>query len=91
MNLETQLQLILFSLLFGIFFALMMDISHKYLYNNKKFIKIIFTFLFVLINTFIYFLILIKINEGIIYSIMCIIFGFFIEQIIRKKVVKLKK
>ena len=90
MNLNTQIKLIIFSLIFGIFFALMIDLNHKYLYTNKKYFKIIFTFFFVLVNIFIYFLILQKINNGIIhiYSIICLIVGFIIEQIIKKQVVK---
>lgn len=90
MNLETQIKLIIFSLFFGAFFALMIDINHKYLYSNKKTFKIIFTFFFIIVNIFIYFLILKKINEGIlhIYSLICIITGFFVENIIIKKVVK---
>lgn len=92
MNLETQIKLVVFSLVFGIFFALMIDINHKYLYESKRYFKIIFTFLFILINTILYFLVLKKINEGIIhiYSIICIILGFFIEHFIKNKVVKFK-
>ena len=93
MGLETQIKLLLFSFVFGIFFALMIDINHKYLYNPKKIFKIIFTFFFVLVNVFIYFLILKKINEGLlhVYSFLCIILGFFLEHIIKKKVVKIRK
>lgn len=93
MTLEIQIKLLLFSFVFGVFFALMIDINHKYLYSNKFIFKIIFTFFFILVNNFIYFLILKKINEGIIhiYSIICIILGFFIEHIITKKVVKMRK
>ena len=92
MNLENQIKLIIFSLFFGAFFALMIDINHKYLYESKRYFKIIFTFLFILINTILYFFALKKINEGIIhiYSIICIILGFFMEHFIRNKVVKLK-
>ena len=90
MNLNTQIKVLLFSFIFGIFFALMIDINHKYLYSKKKLFKVIFTFLFVLVNIFIYFLILKNINEGIvhIYSMICIIVGFIVEQKIKKKVVK---
>ena len=93
MDLQTQIRVVIFSFIFGIFFALMIDINHKFLYSNKKVLKIIFTFLFVLVNVFIYFLILKKINDGImhIYSIICIILGFFIEHLIKNKVVKIKK
>jgi len=93
MNLETQIKLILFSFSFGIFLALMIDLNHKYLYSNKKTFKIIFTFIFTLINSLLYFILLQKINNGIIhiYSILCIIVGFFIEHIVRKKVVNKTK
>lgn len=93
MNLEIQLKLILFSFVFGAFLALMIDLNRKFLYSSQIIYKIIFTFFFVIVNAFLYFIILQKINNGIIhiYSIFCIIFGFFTEHIIRKKVVKLKK
>ena len=93
MNLDTQIKLILFSFVFGAFFALMIDINHKFLYSEKRLLKLIFSFLFILVTVFIYFLILQKINEGIIhiYSLICIILGFFIENIIKKKVVKIRK
>lgn len=93
MDLETQIKLILFSIAFGIFFALMIDINHRFLYSEKKLLKIIFTFFFILANVFIYFLIIKKINGGILhtYSFVCIILGFFIEHIIKKKVVKIRK
>ncbi len=93
MNLEIQIKLLLFSIIFGAYLSFMIDINHKYLYYPKTVFKIIFTFIFVFTNTLLYFLILKKINEGIIhiYSIFCIILGFFIEHIIRKKVVKTKK
>lgn len=93
MSLEIQVKLILFSFIFGAFLSLTIDVNHKYLYSKNFYFQIIFTFFFIIVNTFIYFLCLKRINEGIIhiYSIFCIIFGFFIEHIIRKKVVKLKK
>lgn len=93
MNLETQIKLIIFSFTFGAFLGLMIDINHRFLYTPKKNYRIVFTFCFVIVNAFLYFLILQKINNGIIhiYSLFCIILGFFSELFIRKRVVKQKK
>lgn len=93
MSLEIQLKLILFSFVFGAFLSLIIDVNHKYLYSKNLCFQIIFTLFFIIVNTFMYFICLKRINEGIIhiYSVFCIIFGFFIEHIIRKKVVKQKK
>lgn len=93
MNLETQIKLILFSFSFGAFLGFMIDINFKFLYDSKKIYRAFFTFFFVVVNAFLYFLILQKINNGIIhtYSIFCIILGFFSEHFIMKRVVKVKK
>jgi len=93
MNLDTQLKLLLFSFMYGLFLSFMININQKYLYSNNTILKIIFTFFFILAHTFLYFIILQKINDGIIhiYSIISIVLGFFIEHYIRKKVVKIKK
>ncbi len=90
MNIEIQIKLILFSILYGIYFGGMIDLNHKYLYSNRKIFKILFTFIFMLFNIVLYFLILKRINQGILhyYSFLCIVFGFIIENIIVKKYLK---
>lgn len=90
MTLIIQIKLILFSLLFGIFFGVMTDINHKYLYNKRKVLKVIFTFIYIVLSVLIYFLILKKINYGILhyYSFICIVIGFVVENFIVNKYIK---
>lgn len=90
MNIKTQLITILISFLFGIFFSLQLSINYKFIYSNKKIYKIIFTFLIVLVNTLLYFILLKKFNNGIlhVYGIICIIIGFIVEIFVKTLVVK---
>lgn len=91
MELRLQIITIIYSFIYGIFFAFMLNIFHKYVYSNKLLTKILFTFIFTITNSILYFLILNKINNGIIhyYSLIFIILGFSIENrlksIIEKK------
>ena len=80
MNLQIQIQTILFSFLYGIFFACFLHLSYKIIYSEKKFIKIFMTFLFVVVNVLCYFIFLRKINDGIVhpYGLFMIVFGFYI-------------
>lgn len=87
--LNIQIKTLLFSFLFGIFFSVFLNINYKLIYNNKKFYRIITSFIFVMINVIIYFIILRKINNGIlhIYSIFMIILGFIFENIVKKYII----
>jgi len=93
MSLNTQIQTIIISFLYGIFFSITMNLSHKFIYNQKKLIKIIFTLIFIFIYFLIYFYILLKINYGIIhiYGILVIIIGFTLHEIIKNNIVKIYK
>lgn len=93
MNLKTQLILLIFSFVFGAFFSFFLGLNYKFIYSEKKEVKILITFSFVLVNTLIYFLILKHINNGILhpYSIICIILGFIFDGSIHKKVAKVPK
>lgn len=90
MDLNTQIATLIFSFLYGIFFSLFLTLNYKLIYGEIKIYKIIITFLFVLTNVFIYFLILRKINNGIFhtYSIIMIIIGYTIENILAKEITK---
>lgn len=90
MVLEIQIKLILFSFFFGAFLSFMIDINKKYLYSNNKVFKIFFTFLFILVHTLLYFLILQKLNNGIIhiYSFLTITLGFYVGHVISKYALK---
>ena len=89
--LNIQINTLLFSFLFGIFFSIFLNINYKFIYNNKKIYRIITSFIFVMINVIIYFIILEKINNGIlhIYSIFMIIIGSIFENIVRKYIISI--
>lgn len=88
MILETQIYTLLFSFIFGSFFGLLVRINYFFLNHSNKFIKILFTVVFVTIFTLIYFIILEKLNSGIIhiYYFIMLILGFCLEQFIEKKI-----
>jgi len=90
MNIKIQLITIAISFLFGILFSIQLSLNYKLIYSNKKIYKIIFTFLIVLVNTLLYFILLRKFNNGIlhIYGIIFIILGFIIEIFVKSLVVK---
>ncbi len=87
MSLDIQIITLLVSFLFGIFFALTLKINKKIIYNKNKIIKITGTFLIMLINTLIYFIILKNINNAQThpYELLMIIFGYYIFQKVTKK------
>lgn len=93
MTLNIQIIMLVFSFIYGMFFSVFLSLNHKLVYNEKKFLKIIFTFLFLLVNILFYFLILRKINEGIIhpYSFIALILGFILENYLRHLVANHKK
>ena len=94
MKLDIQIKLIIFSLLYGIFFSLFLDLNYKFLHNKNKFIKYFSNILYTAICVFIYFKGIQKISFGIfhLYSFLLIGTGFILENIIYKVIEKkLKK
>ncbi len=90
MVLKTQIISLFFSFLYGIFFYILVSINHKYLFNSKIIFKIITSFLLVISNVFLYFIILRIINNGVvhIYFIFCIILGNYVCKMLYKLFVK---
>lgn len=89
MTLKIQIISLIVSFLYGVFFSFLLNINYKLIYNNNKFIKIIGTFLFIIFNSLLYFLILLKFNNGIvhIYCIVALILGFtFNNSFLAKKI-----
>lgn len=86
MILETQIKMLLFSFAYGFFFSFLIPIFSRWLYNDKLLIRIIFTILFVFINTIIYFGGMRKINDAIIhpYAILMLIGGYLAEIFVRR-------
>lgn len=94
MSLEVQIQSLAFSLLYGMFFSLVLNLNYQYIFNTKIYYKIIINFMFVVIMVLLYFILLYRINNGIFHSyfILVIIFGVIIgnskTKILRKLLLK---
>lgn len=94
MDIKVQIITLVVSFLYGIFFSFFLSLNYKFIYSDKKIFKIIISFLIVIINVLLYFIILRKINCGIfhIYEVLSLILGFIIENwlsgIIAKKIKK---
>ncbi|MBQ7137210.1 MAG: hypothetical protein IJO43_04470 [Bacilli bacterium] len=80
MSLEIQIQSLIVSFIFGMFFSVLFNLFYKFLFIRKKIIKITVNFLFITITTLLYFSVLCIINSGIIHSyfIIMLILGFWI-------------
>lgn len=90
MSLTVQLQSFFVSFLYGIFFALCFNLSYKYLFIKKKIAKVILNFLFNLNMCLFYFLILKKINYGVLhfYFFVLLYLGFLLGNKLTKKLRK---
>ena len=77
MILDLQIRSLAFSFIYGIFFAFTYKINYKYLINNIFFFKLILSFLFTLDHILLYFILITKINNGIlhIYFLLTFIIG----------------
>ena len=86
MNLKTQILVLLFSFSYGIFFSFFYEIMNKWFYEKRRIIRYPVTFFFIFLNVITYFVILKKINDGIIhiYSFFSILVGFLLEEKIHK-------
>lgn len=84
MNLKEQLLTIFISIIYGFFTSLIFNINKNVLFNKNIFKKLITNFLFVLDLVLIYFIIIKKINDGILtyYSYICIIIGILLQKYI---------
>ena len=90
MDLEIQIQSLVFSLVFGMFFSLLFNLFYKYLFRGKFIFKLLINLFFVIVNTLLYFGLLCIINEGIIhlYFLIMLIIGFFVGNIKTRKIRK---
>ena len=93
MELNIQILSFLFSFLFGIFFYILLEVNTKFLYHSSVFIKVLFSFIFILFSSLVYFYILLKINNGYVhfYFFICIVVGYFLCKVIYKRLLKRKR
>ena len=87
MSSKIQIYSVLYSFLFGIYFSYILKLFKKYIYNNNIIIKTVSNLVIVIINSFIYFIGINKINNGILhpYTFITLILGFYFIDIIYKK------
>lgn len=95
MKLEIQITTFIFSLLFGFYFSLILNLFKKIILKNKL-LQIIVSFIIIFINAIIYFIVSLKLNNAILhpYYLFGFIIGFFLENVIFylfKRIVKKKK
>lgn len=82
MDLYTQFISLFFSFLYGIFFSLFVGVNYKIIYHDKKWIKLLGTFLVVIISILVYFILLRKINYAVFhpYLLFALILGWCLEK-----------
>ena len=94
MSLNIQIYSLLFSFLYGIIFYILLEINYRFLFEGKIIYRIIISFLFVMVLSLVYFLILLKINNGVLhlYFFLSMFTGYLVSFVIYKKlIVKRKK
>ncbi len=92
MNLEQQLQSLVMSMSYGLFFSLIFNLSYIKLIGLRNPFKIILIVAFLLINATIYFYLLFLVNDGIVhlYFLFVLYIGFLIGNT-KTKVFRYKK
>lgn len=87
MELSIQLQVLTVSFVYGILFSYLVHMQYRFLFESKRFYKIIITMLFVFDNSLLYFLILKTINHGIfhIYFFFLLVLGYLFGNYLVKK------
>ena len=80
MVLIIQIKSLIFSFFFGIILYFIINSCEKFLYGNKKVYNILSAFLISILSCLLYFILIKKINNGIIhlYFVLVIILGYFI-------------
>lgn len=93
MILSIQIYSLLFSFGYGIFFAVLLFLFRKVIFNKNLILMVIFSFLFVFLNVILYFWGLKAINNGIlhIYFFLSILLGYCLTNVVFSKLlVKMK-
>ncbi len=90
MSLKIQIFSLVFSFFYGLFCSIIYNLCYKLLYKTSILYKILINFLFITNLSLIYFLCLLKINNGYVHLtfLLMFIFGF---VIINNKIIKLRR
>ena len=87
MKLNVQIYSFLYSYFFGVVFYFLLKINYKFINKFNIVFNYVISFLFILSMSLLYFIILLKINNGYIhlYFYLCILFGYLTMYFIFKK------
>lgn len=85
-DLSIQIKLIVFSLIFGFLFSMILDIVYQFMNNKRKNVCMLISLFNIIFMSTIYFIGINKIGFGIfhIYSLFCVICGFIGYDLIMK-------
>lgn len=88
MALEIQIQSMIYSFVYGLFFSFLLNLNYRLLFSSNKVIQIVFNLFFIIDNVFLYFILLRYINQGIVhvYFILLIGLGFLVGNQTTKKI-----
>lgn len=89
-DLKIQIISILFSFVFGVIFYILVFLNKCVLFNVKKYIQIVSTFLFMFDMSLLYFICIRFINDGIMhpYFLLSFLFGFWLCFLLLDKLSK---
>lgn len=89
-DLKIQIISILFSFVFGVIFCILVFLNKYVLFNVKKYIQIVSTFLFMFDMSLLYFICIKFINNGIMhpYFLLSFLFGFWLCFLLLDKLSK---
>lgn len=87
MILKVQILSILFSFLYGNVIFWLLELNYKLLYESKIFYRIIVSFFFIIVISLMYFIGMVKINNGIlhIYFYLALLTGYLLSFVIYRK------
>ena len=92
-SLYVQIKTIIFSLLYGVVLYFFLEFNLKFLKRYSKIYQFIILFLFIICNSLAYFIILQKINYGIVNVkfLLCILSGYLLSNFVSNKLIEKKK
>lgn len=90
MILEKQIFSLIFSFLYGIIISYLYNLNYNFIYKTKFMYKVLINLLFGIDFSLIYFILILKINGGIVHSYFLLIF-FISFYLFRNKYINLRK
>lgn len=89
MELKLQIISLIFSTFYGIVFSICTNLNYRFLFSKNKVFKIVFTIIYIIDFSLLYFLLIKKINQGVIheYFLLAIGVGYLISFVSFTKIV----